>query len=114
MKQYKRCSLTRSTKQQGTILTWNLLRCVKVVPIDVLEVLTSEWIRYKGAIMGYLFTHYISACPIEDEKVVTLSKLLQGKWIVRLKPTENLFSGRDKTFTGNLTRICAVLWAPRR
>ena len=101
------CSLHRlgSPGRQGRMMTWHPLRRFQVVAIDVMEVSPkSRNGCIKVEVMGDLFTRYVWACAVKDEKAETLAKVILDEWVLRFGPLEKLLSDRAQVFVGNIIK----------
>jgi len=111
------CSIHRLGKPgvQGNMKKWHPLRRFQVVAVDVLEVSTSNMRgTTKAVVMGDLFTRFVWATAVKDERAETISQVLLDEWILRFGPPEKLLSDRGKTFMSEMVQhLCTCVGAKK-
>ena len=101
------CSLGRLSApgKQARMMTWHPLRRFQIVAIDILEVSTSDGkANGKVAVIGDLFSRFVWACPIRNEKTEEIARVILDEWVLRFGPPERLMSDRGKTFVSGVIR----------
>jgi transposase InsO family protein len=62
----------------------------------------------KVAVIGNLFTRFMVAVPVRDEKAETIAEVLFDRWIAIFGPPLRLLSDRGKPFVSSMVKcFCA-------
>jgi RNase H-like domain found in reverse transcriptase/Integrase zinc binding domain/Integrase core domain len=99
------CEMVRLKKpgRQGRMMKYHPSRRFELVAVDILEMtpVTRRGNR-KILVMGDMFSRFIMAVAMKDEKAETVARILFKKWITIFGPPEYLLSDRGRNFTGEL------------
>jgi len=99
------CSVQNLSRpgKQGKMKMWHPVRRFQVMAVDVLEVSPrSRDGNIKVLVMGDLFTRYVWAVPIRDEKAPTVALVILNEWMLRFGPPERMLSDRGKNFVSEI------------
>jgi Integrase zinc binding domain/Integrase core domain len=104
------CEVVRlkKPKRQDRMVMHHPSRQFELVAVDVLE-MTSVTPRgnRKVLVIGDMFTRFIMALAMPDEKAETGSRLHFDRWLTVFGPPEHLLSDQGKNFVGESSSICA-------
>jgi hypothetical protein len=99
------CEMVRLKKpgRQGRMMKYHPSRRFELVAVDILEMtpVTRRGNR-KILVMGDMFSRFIVAVAMKDEKAETVARILFEKWITIFGPPEYLLSARGRNFTSEL------------
>jgi Integrase zinc binding domain/RNase H-like domain found in reverse transcriptase len=101
------CSLTRQTRarRQANMKNWHPRARFDTVAADVTDISpTSSSGCSKVAVIGYLFTRFMVAVPVRDEKAETIAEVLFERWIAIFGPPLRLLSDRGKPFVSSMVK----------